>query len=56
MNLDQFIAEEKQRIAEFEAWWRHWAKKTPDRFPSEMGAGEWDEALMTFDPGRDKIE
>lgn len=54
MKLADFIAEEKKRIALFEAYWR--AKSEGGEisdgmevWPDEMESGLWDEMLHTFD-------
>jgi len=53
MTLDEFMAEEHDRLDAFEQFWRDGMRDDPDAFPNDLGAGDWDEALMIFVPGDD---
>lgn len=64
LSLAEFIAEEKQRIDDFETYWKLlMAKEAKDGipadpetgetdpvYPEEMYPGDWDDQLMAFDP------
>ncbi|MEP3669960.1 MAG: hypothetical protein ABJN42_24890 [Roseibium sp.] len=55
MTLNDFIKEEKRRIALFSAYWQKnmSSGETVDGdlvWPDDMQPGDWDEQLQTFDP------
>jgi hypothetical protein len=47
-TLEAFLAEERQRIEAFAAYWRASQATDPGMFPAEMAPGDWDEALATY--------
>lgn len=49
MNIEQFCKEQQGLILAFKMAWTKAAHQRPDMFPTEMDAGEWDEALLGFD-------
>lgn len=48
MSLDEFLTEERARIAAFEKFWRDGVAASPERFPTDLGLGDWDEQLLMF--------
>ena len=48
MTLDQYLAEFRIEIAQFETYWRDNHASESDEFPMEMGAGDWDEQFLFF--------
>jgi len=52
MDLDEFVAEQKRRIEEFEKFWRENNKRDPKAFPiklSKENTGLWYEQFQLFD-------
>lgn len=48
MNLDAFIFEQLQAIEAFEQFWRDRQASSPQDYPDEMTAGQWDEQLSIW--------
>lgn len=51
-SLNQFVLEELQRVARFEAWWQEQHEIDPDAFPMSLedgNEGPWHEQLATFE-------
>ncbi|WP_318441718.1 hypothetical protein [Photobacterium leiognathi] len=49
LTLEQFLEQEREKLKQFEAYWKRNAKKEPETFPSSLMAGDWDEMLAEFD-------
>ncbi len=49
MTLEQFIANEKERLSKFEKMWKDQAAIEPESYPLEMNHGDWDEQFTIFD-------
>jgi hypothetical protein len=52
MTLDEFLAEARQNIVDFEVYWRKEHAEKPDDFPLELSDdndGTWWEMLNGFD-------
>jgi hypothetical protein len=43
MTLEKWADEERKRLVDFVMMWVENAKDSPDEYPMEMSAGEWDE-------------
>ncbi len=49
MRIEDWIAEESERLQRFSAYWAREHAKKPNEFPNDMEPSDWDEAYMTFD-------
>jgi hypothetical protein len=52
VSLDDFVEQEKVRVARFKQWYLQQAKKSPTHYPLSLpddNAGAWDEMLADFD-------
>lgn len=48
-TLDEFVAEMKREMDEFQANWKAQHAKDPEKWPMKMAAGDWyDQLLMTL--------
>lgn len=48
MLISTFCRKEREYIDAFEKWWNSQNEKDPDKFPSELGPGEWDEQFAIW--------
>lgn len=56
MDLDEFILEQKEKLKEFEAWYRKMHSESPEDFPlkhRKENSGIWYEDLDNFTPGQE---
>ena len=51
MTFDDFIAELRRDVEDFEAGWRLENGYDPDAYPMEMLSGDWDEQFSSFRVG-----
>ncbi len=50
-TLDEFVAQEAERLRRFAEYWRESNRKDPDNFPMRLeDDGLWGEQLDFFDP------
>jgi hypothetical protein len=49
MKLDDFLAQARQQLADFEAFWRAGMKDNPADFPEDLNPGDWYEQLHFYD-------
>lgn len=48
MYLDEWLAEERERLMRFENMWRKENNANPEHYPLTMEPSDWDEAIATF--------
>lgn len=51
MSLEQWLADEGDRLVAFRRWYQGQQRENPERFPNVLPASTWDEQFMSFDPG-----
>lgn len=51
IDLNQWVAEEQDRIKRFVAMWIKSRQTNPEHFPKKLPAGEWDEHFRAFESG-----
>lgn len=55
-TLDQFVADELERLARFRRDWINNNKKAPDQWPMRNIPGDWDDQYLMFsDPSPDAV-
>ena len=51
MTVKEFTAQKRQELSildRFEAYWSERMKQSPQNFPGELQAGDWDEQFRSF--------
>jgi len=49
MRIEEWLAEEADRLKRFRMYWLREHAEKPDEFPNDMEPSDWDEAYMIFD-------
>lgn len=49
MTLDEYIVEQHTMLDNFKQFWKAKQVESPEMFPNELKAGDWDEQFWIFD-------